>query len=187
MTTKTQDATTSTPDTAADVAQTPTSPDTGAPADASTDTPATTETTTASSDDGEDPGREAARYRRQLRQVEAEREGLATRLETLQRAEAERIAAEVVPVTTSGPWGSSTTHRGGIKAAALWANGATLADMLDAAGNVDADKVRAAASAAAKALGIPEGITGPRAPMIGKTSSDRGTDGPWAKAFEPQV
>ncbi len=46
------------------------------------------------SDESEGNDREAARYRRRLRETESERDALTARVEQYQRAEAERIAAE---------------------------------------------------------------------------------------------
>lgn len=88
-------------------------------------------------DDGSKAGKEAAKYRRQLRETEAERDALAQRVETLQRAEAERIAGETVT-----------------RPAALWAAGIELPDLLDADGNVDPHRVREAVRTAAESLGL---------------------------------
>lgn len=88
--------------------------------------PASTDSQHSDDDAGDDPGsnREAAKYRRKLRDTEAERDALRTRLEHVQRGEVERIA---------------TTHlRDGTD---VWRDGAQLADLLDENGNVDTDKV----------------------------------------------
>lgn len=71
---------------------------------------------------------EAARYRRQLRDTETERDTLRGRVEGFQRAEAERLAA-----------GDLAT------ASDLWLFGLELSEVLDDAGEVDPDAVRAAA------------------------------------------
>jgi hypothetical protein len=83
---------------------------------------------------------EAAKYRRQLREVEAERDQLKTQLDTSQvtalqgriddmnRAEAERLAG---------------THLADGKD--LWLTGTTVADLLDDDGRLSAEKVTAAA------------------------------------------
>jgi hypothetical protein len=125
---------------------------------------------------------EAARYRRQLREVERERDGLQERLETLQRAEVNRLAAETYRNTKTGPWGSTTTYGGGIKPEALWASGVQLSALLDAKGDIDVTKVRSAVSAAAAMFGIREGIGGPKSPSISKTPKESGGS-PWNKAF----
>lgn len=81
-------------------------------------------------DEGSD--REAAKYRRRLREVEAERDTLATVVDHLRRAELERIA-------TAGPPGAPRLHT----AADVFADGEDLADLLDDDGRVDAALVRA--------------------------------------------
>lgn len=83
--------------------------------------------------------REAAKWRRQLRDTEAERDALAQRVEAMQRAEVERLAG--------------TTHRIA-EPAALWASGVTLPDLLGEDGHVDPDKVKTAAENAISALGL---------------------------------
>ena len=88
-------------------------------------------------DRDEGPSREAAKWRRRLRDAEAERDALAARLDGLQRAGVESIAAEVLS-----------------KPAGLWAAGTQLADLLDESGAVDRGKVRDAAAAAAEQLGL---------------------------------
>ena len=82
-------------------------------------------------------GREAAKYRRRLRAVEAERDELTQRLEAMQRSEVERQAAAAQ-----------------LRPAALW-SAATLPDLLNEDGTVDADKVDAAIAAARDVLGLP--------------------------------
>lgn len=93
-------------------------------------TPPTTETTpdTDERTDGKDD-KEAAKYRRRLRDTETERDTLATRLETMQRAEAERLAAEHLAA-----------------GADLWLTGTQVADLLDDDGNLDPTKVATAAT-----------------------------------------
>lgn len=89
--------------------------------------------------DGDGPGREAAKYRRRLREAETERDQLAERIGSLQRAEVERLAAV-----------------DGLRPAALWASGAELDDLLGDDGTVDAAKVSEAIGAAREQLGIPK-------------------------------
>ncbi|MFC0359523.1 hypothetical protein ACFFHC_06915 [Kytococcus schroeteri] len=108
-------------------------------------------------DDG-NPNAEAAKYRRKLRDAEAERDALAGRVEALQRAEAERMAAEHMS-----------------KPNALWAAGTDLADLLNEDGTVDAERVSQAASKAISALGLvpvrrapkPDAAQGVSAPVRG--------------------
>ncbi|WP_367582171.1 hypothetical protein [Tsukamurella tyrosinosolvens] len=78
-----------------------------------------------------------ARYRTQLRETEAERDKLAGRIEALQRTEAERLAADIIA-----------------KPESLWAADVTLADLLDDDGQIDPDKVKAAAATARDNLGL---------------------------------
>lgn len=111
-----------------------------------------------------------ARYRVQLRETEAERDTLAGLLETLQRTEAERLAADVI-------------H----KPDALWAADINLTDLLDDTGLVSPDKVKAAAHAAKEKLGLELGAgerkkRGPVVPREG-TGADRSTHNAWKDAF----
>ncbi len=78
--------------------------------------------------------REAAKYRRRLREAEKARDGLATRLETMQRGEAEKLAGAVLA-----------------DGADLWRDGVELAGLLDDEGNLDPGKVTAAAAALGEA------------------------------------
>lgn len=86
---------------------------------------------------GDGPGREAAKYRRRLRDVEAERDSLKATVVALQRAEVDRLAAGA-----------------DLRPAALWASGPELADLLGDDGTVNQVKVAAAISAARETLGI---------------------------------
>lgn len=79
----------------------------------------------------ESPNSEAARYRKQLRAAEAERDTARETLNRLQTAEAERLAA----TTDQGP----RLHAGD----ELWQQGATIADVLGDDGSVNAEAVRA--------------------------------------------
>lgn len=94
--------------------------------------------------------REAAKYRRRLRDAEGERDTLRTRLETLQRTEAERLAAQHLA-----------------KGTALWAGGATLDDLLDDDGNLDAEKVTTRAQEVREQFGIAKPRTGLHVPGEG--------------------
>lgn len=73
--------------------------------------------------------REAANYRRRLRDVEAERDGLRERVDQLERAEVERIAAEQ-------PYWM-------IQPRDLWAVGVELAELRGDDGTLDPDLVKA--------------------------------------------
>lgn len=109
-------------------------------------------------------GREAAKYRRQLRDVETERDTLRGTLETLQRAEVQRIASADLA-----------------QPAALWAAGTQLADLLGEDGTVDPAKVTAAVGAARVALGLAQPIRQPMPdPGQGITDPKAATpDGSW--------
>ena len=96
-------------------------------------------------------GREAAKYRRRLREAEAQRDQLAGQVEAMQRAEVERLA-----------------EADGLKPAALWA-GAELAGLLADDGTVDGARVSAAIEAAREQLGIPAPPVGPRVPNEGRS------------------
>lgn len=69
--------------------------------------------------------REAARYRRRLRETEAERDGLAERLTTYQRREAEQIAAEHLSRPSD-----------------LWLDGAEVSTLLTEDGAIDPLQVK---------------------------------------------
>lgn len=99
-------------------------------------------------------GREAAKYRRRLRETEGERDALATRLEAMQRLEAERIAAVE-----------------GVVAKALWSTDVELAALLNDDGTVNAAKVQEAAIEARESLGIRRPLPGNYVPTEGKTPS----------------
>lgn len=141
----------------------------GAPADTqaapeTTGAPEAAEDTTGPQDDVK-AGKEAARYRRQLRETEAERDTLRERVEAMQRAEVERLAGHL-----SQP-------------SAIWAAGVELADVLDEDGNVDPGKVTPAVTAAAESLGLARASRTPRPdPSQGATGT-----GPrrneWAEAL----
>lgn len=89
------------------------------------------------SESGED-GREAAKYRRRLREVEAERDALVSRAEAAQRTLVEHLARS----------------QGRIKPEALWASGVSLEALAGEDGNVDPVKVVQACDQAAALLGL---------------------------------
>ena len=92
--------------------------------DKSTD-PAPEHVDTALDDDQPDTAnRDAAKYRRRLRDVEAQRDALADRLETMQRREIERLASAIVK-----------------QGAAVWLAGDPTAAFLDDDGEIDPHKV----------------------------------------------
>lgn len=98
--------------------------------------------------------REAARYRRRLREVEAERDRLAAQVQAMQRAEIERL--------------SLAEYR--VRGEALWAAGYQVADLVDDEGRPDVAKVAAAAEEAAQRFGIRRiELDGAYVPAEGKT------------------
>lgn len=109
------------------------------PQDEATQPEELTTDTDAQDDDQEatGPAREAAKYRRRLRDAEADLEAARAGQETAQRALVDHLA--------------QTTGR--IKPEALWAAGTTLEDLLTD-GAVDAQKVADAADSAAHQLGL---------------------------------
>lgn len=113
----------------------------------------------APTEDGDDDhggNREAAKYRRRLRDVEAERDGLLARLETMQRTEAERLAAKHLA-----------------KGAALWIGETSLADVLDADGNVDPVKVANRAQTVRDEYGVEKARRGLYVPGEGENPTVR--------------
>ncbi|HVM15485.1 MAG TPA: hypothetical protein VM287_14315 [Egibacteraceae bacterium] len=99
--------------------------------DEGTDDTITDETTT-EAEDTDTPNAEAAKYRRRLREAEAERDTLAANLEATRRQVVERLV-----VDSTGP------RLGDPKD--LWLAGVELAELVDAeTGAVDPDKVAAA-------------------------------------------
>ena len=116
------------------------------------------------------PGREAAKWRKQLREVEAERDSLVGKVEALQRAQ---VDARITAL--------------GLKAAAVWASGAQLSDLVGDDGTPDQEKITAAVAAAREQLGIDD--RRPKIPARGLTS---GATAPrpepvnkWREAFAP--
>lgn len=87
--------------------------------------------------DGSKAAREAAKYRRQLRETQAERDQLREQIDAMRRAEVERLAGAVLR-----------------KPSGLWAAGVQVADLLAEDGTVDPGKVEAAAKQAADSLGL---------------------------------
>lgn len=113
-------------------------------------------------------GAEAARYRTQLRAAEAQVADLSAKVEALQRAQVEALAADLA------------------KPAALWASGTELADLLDDDGNVDPAKVSEAVDRARDELGLQRA---PRTPLPDPTQG-HGTGAQaangWVAAMSPR-
>ena len=115
-------------------------------------------------DTSRNANKEAARYRRQLREAEAERDQLRTQLDAVRRAEVDRLIAAQ-----------------GVQPAAVWAHGATLEALLRDDGTVDPQRVDAAVTATRDAFGIRPGWPGSGQ---GKRES-MPTEDPFVAAFRP--
>lgn len=113
-------------------------------------------------------GKEAARYRRQLRDTEAERDTFRAERDAARRALVDRLAEE----------------EGKVRPGGLWASGVELEALLDEAGNVDVTLVREACAAAAESLGLQRlGIPRPD-PSQGMGGGGGASSG-WQAAFAP--
>lgn len=110
------------------------------PAEATTDADATHDEPAegADEDEVEDNGnKEAAKYRRKLREAEAERDTLAETVAALQRQQIEDMAAHALE-----------------KPGALWSIGTKVDDLLAEDGTVDTEKVLAAVKVATDEVGL---------------------------------
>ncbi|VBA44356.1 hypothetical protein LAUMK136_05600 [Mycobacterium attenuatum] len=119
-----------------------------------------------------DENREAAKYRHRAKAAEAERDQLTERLTVLQRAEVERLASAHLA-----------------DGADFWRDGAQLADMLDADGNIDPDKIAATATALLTAHGHWRKLGHPAPPASTVTSDGKigGSRRPsFVDAFRPR-
>lgn len=120
-------------------------------------------------DDAGKASKEAAKYRHQLRATEAERDGLAARLASVQRSQ---VDAQVTGA--------------GVKPEALWAAGVELEDLLTDDGTVDPAKVSDAIAGARETFGIETGR--PYRGIKGMTSGARinvPVKSSWEGAFAP--
>lgn len=112
------------------------------------------------------PGREAAKYRRALRETEAERDTLREQLTTLRRQAVEDAS-------------------GLSKPAGLWAAGVDADALFTEAGTLDRDALRTAVTDAADQLGLTRTSTTPKPDL---TQGSRGTPikgDTWQDAFTP--
>lgn len=124
----------------------------------------------APTEDADDkPGREAAKYRRQLRDTEAERDTLAASLDALQRRMVEQHAGKQIS-----------------RPEALWAAGIELSDLLDKDGVPDPEKIRAACADASDKLGLTRPVGGNYVPGEGRVTRQPGyVNKGFAAAFAP--
>ncbi|QFS91150.1 hypothetical protein FIV07_10330 [Mycobacterium sp. THAF192] len=122
--------------------------------------------------DPDDAGlsRRDIKYRERLRETEAERDTLRATVETLQRREVERLAAEHL-----------------VKPGSLWTVGVELASLLDDDGAVDPEKVSAAAADARQQHGLEDPQAArkrqPRVPLEGRGNT-QAPKSAWADAFK---
>ena len=128
--------------------------------------PADTETDTEQHPERDKAGKEAAKYRRQVREVEAQRDELREQVTTLQRAAAEDAAT-----------------RAGLKPAALWASGTTIEQLIGDDGTISPDAINEAITAARAALGIPDRRN--VAPREGNSAPPSRSRSAWTSAFVP--
>ncbi|MED5813868.1 hypothetical protein VST63_16030 [Mycolicibacterium sp. 050232] len=126
--------------------------------------------------DQDDAGgnREAAKYRRRLRDTETERDTLRDRLTVLQRSEVERLVAN----RFRDP-------------ADVWRDGARVDDLLDDNGDIDPAKVNTAATAVLKAHPHWDIAAAPRSPREGQLQSGASAPAmprrdPFTAAFAPR-
>ncbi|BBZ60142.1 hypothetical protein [Mycolicibacterium monacense] len=118
-------------------------------------------------DQDDNPNRREARYRLQLREVQAERDQLRGTVEALQRAEVERIAGQQLQ-----------------KPQAIWAADVKLAGLLDEDGRVDPAKVTEAADVASQALGLAPVRRAPRPDRSQGRDRTAPVGDAWEQAFK---
>ncbi len=125
----------------------------------SEDVPTVPEATETEAAENDGSGREAAKYRRALRTVEADRDDLAAKLDATRRALVERDLGNLEP-------------------AVFWALHPDVADLVDEAGRIDPNKLVAAGQEVFATLGLPgqfsnvrKGAIGPYVPGEGAAPS----------------
>lgn len=144
--------------------------DTEVPADdpATEPDPVSTEPVEPPEGEPESSNAEAAKWRKQFREAEQQRDALAAQVETLQRQHIE-----------------ASLSRSGVKPAALWAV-TQLADLLAEDGTVDTDKVAAAIETARDQLGIQPIGKGTYVPGLGgPPAGNPKPENAFADAFKP--
>lgn len=137
------------------------------PVDPEAPDPTTGDTGEEPQEDTERPSNREARYRRQLRDTEAERDTIAGQLEAMRRGEVERLAGQTIA-----------------QGSALWATGIQLEDLLDDSGTVDAAAVADAAKQASETLGLAP-HRGNHVPREGSNVDARHTAPSFEQAFAP--
>lgn len=111
---------------------------------------------------------EAAKYRRRLRSVEAERDTLAQQVQALQRQQVEQLcqAARIRPQ-------------------AVWGSGAELSAMLNDDSSVNPEAVAEAINTAREQFGIHPQV-GTHVPGVGNRPGQLAKTDQWVDAFKPQ-
>lgn len=137
----------------------------------------TSDATPEGSDPESDPddtglSRRDIKYRERLRETEAERDQLRATVETMQRREVERLAAEHL-----------------VKPASLWTVGTDLASLINEDGTVDPERVAAAAKDARQQHGLEDPQSarrrGPVVPREGSSVTSGGhKNSSWTDAFK---
>lgn len=131
--------------------------------DSETD-PATAETPPEGTAEETNPNHEAAKWRKQLRETETERDTLRGTVEAMQRSAVEALASQQLE-----------------KPDALWKSGVELADMLGEDGLVDGEKVGAAVKSAIADLGLAVKRPGAYVPSEGRDPGrPSGNGNPWS-------
>ena len=132
------------------------------------DEPSTPDVTQTDAADESEPHSEAAKYRRRLRDTEAERDTLTGQVDGLRRQLVDNLT------------GSSL-----VDPADLWRHGTELADLLDEDGKIDAGKVTEAVAAV---IAERPHLAAPRIPRPDPSQGARGTEmrggDPWERAFK---
>lgn len=108
-------------------------------------------------------GKEAAKYRAQLRDVETERDTLRDRLAGFQRQSIDTLSAAA-----------------GIKPAALWASGVELASLVADDGTVNGEAVTAAIATAKDTLGLSPTASAADAGIMGGSKAPSAPEPTWA-------
>lgn len=135
-------------------------------ADNAADTAEVTEPEDAT-EEAEDPGKEAAKYRRRLREAEAARDDLAVKVEALQRQHVAQLL-----------------EGHGVKPEALFAT-VELSDVLATDGTVDSGKVAKAVASARERFGISPPPKGNLVKGVGNQPSGAPRVDAWKQAFTP--
>jgi hypothetical protein len=110
---------------------------------------------------------EAAKWRRRLRETQAELEKTAAQLDAVHRQQVELMLADT-----------------GVKPAAVWTV-TDVAELLGDDGAIDTEKVTAAVETARERFGIPKRATGNHVPGVGNQPSVLPKGDTWTQAFAP--